>query len=104
MAIIKGNADNFETEVLKADGPVLVDFWAEWCGPCQMIAKVLEEVSAERPELKICKVNTGEEMALAQQYNVQYIPFLLVFKKGEVVNKITGFQSKEEILQFIDEA
>lgn len=104
MSVIKGTAMNFESEVLAADGPVLVDFWAEWCGPCQMIAPVLEQVAQERPEIKICKVNVDEEMALAQQYQVAHIPFLLLFKKGEVVKKMVGLQSKEELLLLLDEA
>lgn len=102
MAIVKGNAGNFETEVLKADGPVLVDFWAEWCGPCQMIAPILEQVSAEHPEYTICKVNVDEEPELQQKYQVMNIPYLLVFQRGNVVKEMVGLHSKEDILEMLE--
>ena len=101
MAIVKGNAENFETEVLQAEGPVLVDFWAEWCGPCQMLAPILEQVNAEHPEYKICKVNVDEEPQLQQQYQVMNIPYLLVFKGGKIVKEIVGLQSKDDILEML---
>lgn len=104
MAIVKGNSENFETEVLQAEGPVLVDFWAEWCGPCQMLAPILEQVSAEHPEYAICKVNVDEEPQLQQQYQVMNIPYLLVFKGGKVVKEIVGLQSKDDILEMLEQA
>ncbi|MDE6852515.1 MAG: thioredoxin [Lachnospiraceae bacterium] len=101
MAIIKGNAVNFEAVGLNVEGPVLVVFWAEWCWPCQMIAPVLEQGSTEHPEYTICKVNVDEEPQLQQQYQVMNIPYLLVFKGGKVVNEMVGLQSKEDIVEML---
>jgi thioredoxin 1 len=101
---VKVTAANFEEEVLKSDKPVVVDFWASWCGPCKMLAPVLEEIGQERPDLKICKVNVDEEMPLAQQYRVVSIPMLLVFQDGDVEGKMVGYNSKEDVLEMIDEA
>lgn len=102
MSIVVGTTDNFEQEVLQAKGLVLVDFWATWCGPCQMIAPVLEAIAAERDDITVCKVNVDEYMDLAQKYKVAYIPFLVLFKNGEIVEKITGMQSKNDILEILD--
>ena len=81
MAVVL-TKENFEQEVLKADKPVLVDFWAEWCGPCQMMLPVIEELAKEQTEIKVCKVNVDEQMELARQYRVMSIPTFLVFKNG----------------------
>lgn len=99
--MIHGTSDNFGQEVLQDDGLVLVDFWAQWCGPCQMLAPVLEEIEKECPSVKICKVDVDENTELAQSYKVSAIPLLVLFKQGEIQEKMTGLQSKEDILEVI---
>ena len=101
MAIIHANETSFKEHVLDAKGTVLVDFWASWCGPCRMLAPVLEEVAAERPDVKVCKVNVDEEQELAISYGVSSIPTLLVFKNGQVVNKSVGAVPKAKILEML---
>ena len=100
MAVVL-TKENFEQEVLKADKPVLVDFWAEWCGPCQMMLPVIEELAKEQTEIKVCKVNVDEQMALAREYKVMSIPTFLVFKDGKVAERTLGVQEKSELEQLI---
>ena len=95
------NTDDFEEEVIKAEGKVLVDFFATWCGPCTMLAPVLEQVADSKPEVKIVKVDVDEEPELATRYKVMSIPTLIVFEKGEVVKKSLGVISKAELLDLI---
>ena len=94
MEILKVTSENFEEEVLKNEGTVLIDFYADWCGPCKMIAPVVEKIAEENPSLKVVKVNIDEEESLAIQYRVMSIPTFLVVKNGEVVNKVVGAVDK----------
>ena len=102
MSVIEITSDNFESEVMKSSKPVLVDFWAAWCGPCRMIAPVLEEVAKEATNAKVGKVNVDEQPELAQQFQIMNIPTLLVFKDGKVVNKIVGGRPKADLLAMLE--
>lgn len=101
MAALHVTTADFENEVLKSDKPVLVDFWATWCGPCQMVAPVLEEIAAENSDIKVCKIDVDEEPDLAEKFDVMSIPTLVVIKDGKVVNTSVGVKPKAEILAMI---
>ncbi len=92
--------ENFDKEV-NCDKTVLVDFWATWCGPCMMIAPFVEEIANENPDIKVCKVNVDEEPELTVQYNIEYIPTLIVIKDGKVISSSSGYKSKSEILNLL---
>ncbi len=101
MAVVHVTVENFEEEVIKAESPVLIDFWASWCGPCKMLSPIVEELADELTNVKICKVNIDEQGALAEKFSVMSIPTLLVFKDGEVVNKAVGMKPKAKILEML---
>lgn len=101
MAVVTITKENFEAEVLHSTKPVLLDFWATWCGPCRMLAPVLEEVAEARQDITVCKVNVDEERELALEYGISSIPTLLVFKDGKVTNKSIGVISKDEMLALL---
>ena len=97
MALIHVNESDFREQVLENSGTVLVDFWANWCGPCRMLGPVLEQLAADRPDVTVAKVDVDENRSLAAAYGVESIPMLLVFKNGQLVNKSIGFVSQPEI-------
>ena len=101
MAVINITEENFEAEVLQSDKPVLLDFWAVWCGPCQIMAPIVDEVAAERGDIKVGKVNVDEQGELAARFDVMSIPTLMVFKCGRVVHSSVGVRPKEEVLAWL---
>ena len=101
MSAVKIKESNYQKEVLQSEKPVLLDFYADWCGPCRMVLPIVEEIAEENPEIKVGKVNVDEEQALAAQFQVYSIPSLFVLKNGESVNQSVGAKSKEEILEML---
>ena len=99
MAVITVTKANFEAEVLRSTDTVLLDFWATWCGPCRMIAPIVEEIAAENPGITLGKINVDEEAGLATQFGIASIPTLIVMKDGKIVNKMVGYAPKKEILK-----
>ncbi len=101
MAVLTITKDNFENEVLKSDVPVLVDFWASWCGPCRMMSPIVDQIAEEVTDCKVGKINVDEEGELAQQFGIMSIPTLLVFRDGKVANQSVGVRDKEFVIDMI---
>lgn len=101
MSAISANKNNFNQEVLNSDKPVLIDFWAPWCGPCRMVVPLVEEIAKERSDIKVVKINVDEEQELAMQFGVMSIPTLVVMKNGKIVNQVTGARPKAQILAML---
>ncbi len=101
MATIELTKQNFENVVLQADKPVLIDFWATWCGPCQMLAPTIHKIAEEHPEFVICKVNVDNEMQLAASFGIESIPTLIAFKNGVIIGKLIGVRPESEIISLL---
>ena len=97
MSVLTITKENFEAEVLRSDKPVLVDFWATWCGPCRMVSPIVDEIAAEHTEVKVGKINVDEQPELANRFGIMSIPTLLVFKDGKVANQAVGVRPKSLI-------
>ena len=101
MSVINITRNNFQNEIINSDPPVLLDFWAPWCGPCRMVGPILEEIAGERSEIKIGKINVDEQPELASQFRVMSIPTLIVIKDGKIVNQSMGAKPKNAILAML---
>lgn len=101
MSAININKENFSAEVLQSDRPVLLDFWASWCGPCRMVGPLVEEIAGERADIKVGKVNVDEQPELAAQFGVMSIPTLVVMQNGKIVNQAVGARPKAQILAML---
>ena len=102
MSVIKINKDNFQSEVINSDKPVLLDFYADWCGPCRMVSPIVDEIAEERTDVKVGKINVDEENELAAKFGVYSIPTLLVIKNGKIVDQALGARPKEQILAMLE--
>ena len=101
MAALNITRENFQQEIMESDRPVLVDFWAPWCGPCRMLSPVVDEIATERTDIKVCKVNVDEEPELSSRFGVMSIPMLVVMKDGEILRRSVGAKPKGQILAML---
>ena len=101
MSVVNINMNNFQEEVLNSEKPVLLDFWASWCGPCRMVGPILDEIAEEREDIKVCKVNIDEQPELAHRYRIMTIPTLMVLKDGNIVEQSVGAKPKHQILAMV---
>lgn len=103
MSVLHITKENFNTEVVNSDRPVLLDFWATWCGPCRMVGPLVEEIAAEHPEIKVGKINVDEQPELAAQFQIMSIPTLMVVKNGQITQRVVGARPKAQILALVQE-
>ena len=101
MSALNITKNNFQEEVMNSDKPVLLDFWAGWCGPCRMLSPVVDEIAEENDDIKVCKINVDEQQDLASEFKIMTIPTLMVFKNGEMQSRSMGVKPKEEILEML---
>lgn len=101
MDVLHVTQENFEEEVIKSEVPVIVDFWAPWCGPCKMLSPVVEEIAAEADGFKVAKVNVDDEALITRRYGIQSIPTIIVFENGEEKNRSLGMATKEQVLELL---
>lgn len=101
MSAIKITDKNFNSEVINSEKPVLIDFWASWCGPCRMMSPVVDEIASERGDIKVCKVNVDEEPELASQFGIMNIPTIVAIKEGKVTGSLVGVRPKQHILELV---
>ena len=102
MSIIELTQENYQKEVLESDKPVLIDFFATWCGPCKMVSPVVDQIAAERPDIKVCKLDVDKNLDLARSFQVMIVPTLVAMKNGEIINKTVGAMPKAVILKMFD--
>ena len=101
MSVMNITSENFEQEIMGSDRPVLLDFWASWCGPCRMVSPIVDEIAEDHPEIRVGKINVDEQPELAKQFGIMSIPTLMVFKDGKLVNQAMGARPKNQILAML---
>lgn len=101
MSVLNIHSENFENEVMRSEKPVLLDFWASWCGPCRMVGPIVDEIAEERTDIKVGKVNVDEQQKLAAKFEIMSIPTLVVMKDGKVIQRSVGAKNKNEILEML---